>query len=51
MGLKKNSKITNQIPHWGTVKKVKVGVYTKNGFVKSIFPCYFQKGGVKNEKL
>ena len=51
MGLKKNSERTNQIPHWGTVNKVKVGVYTKNGFVKSIFPCYFQKGGVKNEKL
>lgn len=45
MGLKKNKERKEQTPHWGTVKGVKVGVYTKKGFIRTIFPCFAQQGG------
>ena len=45
MRLKKNKDRKDQMPHWGTVKGVKVGVYTQKGFINTIFPCYIQKGG------
>lgn len=47
MNLKKNRQRKEQTPHWGIVKGVKVGVYTKNGFIHTIFPCFVQKGGRK----
>ena len=53
MSLKKNEKRENQKTHWGTHKRVEVGVKTKNGFISAIFPNYVQKGErkyVKKEK-
>ena len=50
MGLKRNKERKDQTPHWGMVKGVKVGVYTKKGFIQTIFPSFVQKGGVKNEE-
>ncbi len=47
LSLKKNKKRVDQIPLTGTYKKVKVGLYTKNGFAQTIFPWFFQKGGKK----
>lgn len=48
--LKKNSNPKNNTKYWGTVKKVSVGIYTKNGKITTIFPGYIQKGGIKNGK-
>lgn len=48
--LKKNSNPKNNTKYWGTVKKVSVGIYTKDGKITTIFPGYIQKGGIKNEK-
>ena len=47
MSLKKNQKRENFKPHTGTYKGVRVGTYTSNGRVTTIFPCYEQKGGIK----
>lgn len=44
MSLKKNKHRQNGKTYWGTHKNVSVGVYTKNGFVSTIFPNYIQKG-------
>ena len=50
MSLKKNQKRANGKVHWGTHKKVSVGVYTNHGFVTTIFPNYVQKGVPKHVK-
>lgn len=47
MSLKKNKKRTDGIAHTGTYKGVKVGVYTNNGYIKTVYPWYIQKGGEK----
>lgn len=53
MSLKKSQHRQNGKTYWGTHKNVSVGVYTKNGFISTIFPNYIQKGVRKyaeNEK-
>ena len=47
MSLKCNKKRRNQKAYTGVYKGIKVGTYTYNGFVSTIFPWYVQKGGKK----
>lgn len=47
MSLKKNQRRANQKPYTGTYKGVKVGTYTNNGRVSTIYPWYIQNGGIK----
>ena len=50
MSLKKNKKREDGKAFFGTYKKVKVGVYTRKGFISTIFPWYTQKGAIKYVK-